>query len=545
MPRVSTPRTDVIAELGEQLRFTSKRVLMRHLDSIEQLAGQVDAEGVYPEDFVVFRVTGYRPDVAEPRLIPGEALRGDLSALAERLSESAGLTEEDLTGPVETVATLTQRWGVTRRTLERYRRLGLIARRVDLGLGRRALVFSRAGVEAFERANADRLEKAAGFARLDDRELERVWSRARRYRARMGWSLNRVAQRISARSGRSPEGVRRVLRRLDKASTDPVFPEPGPPTPRDRMLAVRSVRRGIEPAKIARVKNRRKSAVVRALNDGRADLLRSLDLPAYREPVAGALDHEPARSGLDTRGPGDLVGLIAQMSERPAPVAFIERAQGAAYRALIGEAADGIAALPTSSVSGAALDEIETRLRWAAMLKTALVARELRLALDTLERRIGGPVASLPPARAGELLLGAIAVVGEAVDRFDPARGGRLAAPVSIALQRWCAHIPDVVGQAEPGRASRRTPEGVVLADWTRTLAPWQAWLDPDPRVRGVLDRLGDEDRAMLARRFGLDGDRPETLEAIAASDGKRAVHLARAERRAMRHALREARKSG
>jgi hypothetical protein len=53
-----------------------------------------------------------------------------------------------------------------------------------------------------------------------------------------------------------------------------------------------------------------------------------------------------------------------------------------------------------------------------------------------------------------------------------------------------------------------------------------------------VLERLGAEDRALLVRRFGLDGAAPETLEAIAAARGLRAVHLARGERRAVRRAL-------
>ena len=95
---------------------------------------------------------------------------------------------------------------------------------------------------------------------------------------------------------------------------------------------------------------------------------------------------------------------------------------------------------------------------------------------------------------------------------------------------------------AEPGRATRRAPAGVAVADWTRAADPWQAWLDPDPRIAGVLGRLEPEARALLDARFGLTGGVPRTLESIAADHGRRAVHLARAERRAIREALRLAR---
>jgi hypothetical protein len=206
----------------------------------------------------------------------------------------------------------------------------------------------------------------------------------------------------------------------------------------------------------------------------------------------------------------------------------------AAYRALVGAAGVRTAALPPSGASGAELDEIETMLRRASRLKGALVRTELRLGIDTLEQRLGGPLDALPPARARTLALGLIGVIADAVDRFDPSRGGRLAAPVSLALGRWCAQVPDVAASPEPGRAARRLPAGVPVPDWTRRIAPWQAWLEPDPRLRGVLGRLDEDDRTLLARRFGLGETLPESLAAIAASEVKRAVHLARAVRRAL-----------
>ncbi|MCC5824243.1 MAG: hypothetical protein LAT64_11205 [Phycisphaerales bacterium] len=539
MPRVSAPRTEVIAELGEQLRFGSRRSLVRHLDRIDELAAQIEDDGLYPEDFIVFRITGYRPEIATPRMLPGAALRGDLSALAERLSESAGLTQADLSEPCETVVTLTKRWGITRRTLERYRRLGLVARRVDLGSGHRALVFSRAGVEAFERRHADRLGKAARFSRLEPTDADRLLRRAERYRGRFGWSLNRVAQRLAARTGRSHEGVRRLLRRADESRSDPLFPEPGPPTRRERLLAVRAVARGIEPARLAQRAGRRKSAVIRALNEGRADLLRDLSLPADGSSDPGPACEQPAaRIDRLTDAPTELAALIERMRVRHAVPPAAERARMQAYRALVTAAGARIGALPTASVSGADLDEIETLLRRAAMIKAVLAESQFRLAIDTLEQRLGGPLDALGPARSRDLAMGAIAVVADAIDRHDPARGGRLAAPVSLALSRWAAGIPDIARTAEPGRAARRTPAGVPVPDWTRRIAPWQAWLGPDPRIAGVLGRLEPDDRDLLARRFGFSGDPPQTLEAVASSMGKRALHLARAERRAIRQAL-------
>jgi hypothetical protein len=98
VPALSRARTGAIVRLGDELRFAGRETLRRHIERIEQLATLLDEDGVYPEDFVVFRVTGYRPEIGDPELIPGAALLGDLSALAERLSESAGWSPGELGG---------------------------------------------------------------------------------------------------------------------------------------------------------------------------------------------------------------------------------------------------------------------------------------------------------------------------------------------------------------------------------------------------------------------------------------------------------------
>ncbi|HCT43892.1 MAG TPA: hypothetical protein DF699_01605, partial [Phycisphaerales bacterium] len=166
MPAVSKARTPSIAQLARELGYASKPTLLRHLAHIDELGPQIDPEQLYPHDWIVFRVTGYRPDINNPDLIPGEALRGDLSALAESISEAAGLTPDDIPPEHETINSLAARWGVSRKTIERYRRLGLIARRIDLGSGRRKVVFLRPTVEWFETMNKDRLGQASRFDRI-------------------------------------------------------------------------------------------------------------------------------------------------------------------------------------------------------------------------------------------------------------------------------------------------------------------------------------------------------------------------------------------
>ena len=81
MPRLSTLRAGALADLAEQLRYAPAPAVRRYLQNIDGLAREVDPATAYPEEFVVFRVTGFRPDGAGAGVLPGEALLADLSAL--------------------------------------------------------------------------------------------------------------------------------------------------------------------------------------------------------------------------------------------------------------------------------------------------------------------------------------------------------------------------------------------------------------------------------------------------------------------------------
>lgn len=549
MPALTQPKTPCIAQLARELGFASKPTLLRHLTRIEELAPQVDPDGLYPEDWIVFRITGYRPDIASPALVPGAALVGDLSAIAESISEAAGITPDDLDHPHETIDSLARRWGVSRKSIERYRRLGLVARRVDLGGGRRSVVFGRGGVEWFESVHAQRLGRAARFDRISARDLALFERWAMGYRARMGWSRSRAAARIAERSGHSHEGVRKALIRIDKGRPEPIFTEPGPVTTRDRMLAFHAARRGIEPSALAARTGRSVATIGRAANAARADLLRSYALSAegFDESVLReALGSAPVIDARRPEGITDLSALIASMRVRPAVVVYEERMLGAGEFMLTRRAGLGVARLGRGAPSGAALDLIETDLRGASILRAMLVRAQLSLILSTLENRIGGQIDTLPPARASHLILVSVRAAASAIDRYTPGHGGRLAAPVGLAITRLASRIADVAQASSTGKAMRRIAPGHTITDWTTLVTPWERWLGPDPRWEGVLGRLSERDRLVVSARFGIGAHGLAiTRDRLCELLGTTPVHAARFEREAIRNARRAVRGDG
>ena len=245
------------------------------------------------------------------------------------------------------------------------------------------------------------------------------------------------------------------------------------------------------------------------------------------------------RTRLDVIGARDLGGLLAAARAHETVPARDEAARAVAYHFLRFDAARLAAGLDHGAPSARDLDRAETALRWAVRLKALLVRPHLRIILTSFEGE-GVNLEALGTAGLRDLLVGGVGVLSGAVDRFDASRGGRLAAPCSIAMGRRVSawEREHAARPADSGRAARRFRPEAPAPDWTRLLAPWQAWLEPDPRLAGVLDRLGERDTLVLGRRFALDGGAPETLDALALRLGTSRVHAAVFEREAVRAGL-------
>ncbi len=557
MPRLTRLRTAALEDLAAQLRFAPRRALLRDIDRAEALAREIDPDATYPLDWIIFRVTGYRPEDPRgrpglPTLVAGRDLLADVSALVERLSDAAAIPKPADTGtpdaPWLDVPALRARWGVSAKTIERLRRQGLVARRVVLPdhSGRRLLIFSRAGVERFESLHREALARAASFSRLGPELEERLVRRADRYRRVLGWSLNQAATRLAARFGRSREAVRQVLRRHESRGVRGGKDAPDPR--RDRPY--RAWRRGAGTASLAATFRVSRSSAVRAVNAARADRLREA-IAGLR--ATGACPHAenpgipppppltPAIVlGLGEPGRTDALALLREASSRRPPDALAERERTAAYRALVARAGAIVASLGAVPASGTRLDEAETALRWALRIKAELLRDQMPLVVAALREQLRGPPEALRPASLVGCLRACLAAAAEAIDRHDPAHGGRVAGPVGVltarAAARWAQlHSPEVSRAGT--RAVPLHRDSPRLTDWTRRLAPWQRWIEPPPRVRAALARLSPERAALLRERFGW-GEPPRTLAEAGRRRGWIESVTAREERAALREAL-------
>ncbi|MBL9032616.1 MAG: hypothetical protein JNM80_13040 [Phycisphaerae bacterium] len=536
MPPLPRLRIAALDDLARQLRFASSSALRRQVERAEALAADIDDDRNYPEDWLVHRLTGYRPETEAPAVFVGRALRAELSALVERLSDAARLRASDHGPPGWlTAGELAERWRVSRKSLERYRRLGLVARRVREADGRARLAFARREVERFERAHAERLGRAARLSRLGEDAEARIVDRARAY-ARCGLSLNQAATRLARRHGRAPETIRRLL--LRRAAGE--FARRGPPTARERALVERAWFLGIEPGEVAARLGRSRAAVARVALLARARRLReALGESGPSADEAGAVEPAlPAGVAIGAPAARTIGALLGEAEGMPPMAATVERALARRMSWLVARAG-AIARADGPTATG--VDRAETDLREAARIKAVLVRAQLPLLRRTLLATLGRPIEEHRTADVVAWVREGIDAIAQAVEGFDATGAGRLAAPAGLALARRLARAAEGAGRST--RATPRLDVEAGIEDWTRKVARWQTWhgrtwLEPSERVRRGASALGARERGVLEARYGW-GRAPATIAAIAGMLGTTVIKAALLERRARREAWR------
>ncbi len=557
VPPLSSIKVTALRDLAEQLRFAPRDALLRDVERAEALAREVDPARKYPPEWIVFRVTGYRPDTtpAGDEPVTGEVLLADLSAFVERLCDATRLTHAEAPLAIDADA-LARKWNVSRKTLDRYRRRGLVARRVIAEGGRASLVFMPSVVEDFNAKNTNTISRATEFSRIAPDLEQSIVRRAARYHTTLGWSLNQSAQRLAQRLDRSHEAIRQVLKRAEQRAkangSPPIFDERGPISTRDRRVLWRCWLRALEPGQVALRLRCSRASALRAINLERAARLTALLDTTLSAAPAGLpkanLAHPACSSGLGQPGAATLADFFADADARGPATAADEGARLAAIRLLRVRAALAIAAIDRLHPSAESLDTIETDLRWASRVKADLVRAQLPLLVATLRGRLGTVLPRIDPAHQRAAVFAALQGLFHAIDAHDPSsapgRGGRLAGVASLeidrSLVRWmkesAVHLPP-----DNARAATRIST-VPLPDWTCALDPWQEWLEPPQRIRPIIHTLSDVSRRLLAARFGWSGLPPANAQQLGEAFALPRMRTAQLERRAMREARAAAR---
>jgi RNA polymerase primary sigma factor len=556
MPPLPRIRVPMLAELARELRYAPRAALLRAAERAESLAAALSPGSVVPAEWVVFKITGYRPErwPEEPGLTAADGgdVRAGLSALVEFLTHQAAWTIGEATAAhAVTRAELARSWSVSEKTIDRFRAEGLIARRALREDGKPVLVFLPGPVAWSQQAFATRLVEPVRPARMTQAERARLVRLAERCRRRFGCSLNQTAKALAPRVDRSLEAVRQVLRAEDERRSRErlplIFGDPPPLEARHSRWMFRAWKRGAEPSDLAEHARCSRAAAQRAINLRRAALLAGVAMPGGKPLSLAELDKsgDSVTDSFGQPGPTDLAALVASARVRTVMGPKQEHTLLQRYASLRLTATAWTGSTPHANPQSEPLDVAETCLRWASLVKVELMRPLLTLAVETVEAVLERPIETLGATDVSELLRIQLSVLAESIDHADPSRTGRLAGAAALALStaasRWAKTRARASTKAG-SRASVSLPAGLATPDWTRNVASWQGWLEPDARIRGQLDRMPAQSAALLRLRFGWSGERPRTQTEAAARLGLSRIALPRAERAAIRLSLELAR---
>ncbi len=534
MGRQASFRIVEIADLFRQLRVVSAIVRKRSMDAAEALIADIEPNRNYPLDFVVFRVTGYRSPHTEPSAtLVGDILLGDLATLVQRLSGSIELAA-NVDGRVPLVLDdVARQLNVSVKTVQRYRRLGLVCHQVELDGATRMVCFADALQRFIENRKAP-LKSASAYTRISEDVRAMMIEKAKLLRDSERLSLNEAALRIAGEHGRAHETVRGLLRRFDRRADQPIFTERGPLTRREHRMILRAHERGVQTAEIAARVGRSRKAVHRAILRQRGQRVRELsltflELNTFHRDDAQEVLLSPAivRSNLNQPElSDDALHLLAVSHDWLEMPEHNEHALLGAYNFLKYRAATTIASLDTVP-SAAAVDDIETDLRWAALVKRKLVLHGMAVALQRVEQNLHRPLSQAPRDTIVSSIALAWTVAARTVDTVDPQKDQHIARVCGYAMERTLA----ASGQRsiESQAAARHEPGTVLIEEPLQHICAWQRAIDPPARWFAHLHQLDSHAAELVSQHFGLTGLPPLTCVAIAEAHKTTASAVARA----------------
>ncbi len=538
-----------VGQLADQLARGPVRLRLRQLAGIDFLLSVIEPDKTYPFAFVRHALTGYRMPFAETNdadeLLSGAPLRDDLVLLAELLSESAGIPLQTWPTPIFSVTELADRFGVSTKTIFRWRKRGLVGWKFRGPDRRLRLAFPDHCVRRFVAENVDLVNRGSSFSQLTANERTAIIDRAKELVAVGERTVNAVARTLCDETGRAIETIRLILKHYDEA-----HPKQGLfnrtvtcPGADDRSMALwEAYVDGASIETLAKRFERPVRTIYRQLTELRARDTKSRPIEfvpsdEFLEPGIGrTVASDPnvaAPYAEDTRAkkaPRDLPPYLQQLFRLPLLTPAGEAALFRKMNYLKFRADELRAQIEPETTTAADLDRIEQLLDDANAIKNQILNANLRLVVSIAKKHANPMVEFFEVVSDGNISL------MRAVERFDYSRGFKFSTYASWAIMKNYAR-----SAPEQRRRQDRYQTG---RDELLSLAPAPNLDDLEddylPALRNTLDRmldsLDEREQTILRQRYGLDraGGDTATLEEIGKRFGVSKERIRQLEARAL-----------
>lgn len=506
-----------LAQLLMQLRFTPHDKRHGELEAAEKLYTLIDETRQYPFDFVCFHITGFHPKgQSSHQLIEGKHLCDDLEVFIARLSATFPASASEQNERVYTTEELAQRFNVSTKTIGRWRRRGLLARRFVFDDGRHRFGFLESTVERFARDHPKLVAQAGSFRRLTGKERQQVVRQARHLAARTSSSRHQIIERICRKLGVAHETVRYTLQEYEKRHPDkPIFRRPsGRMRPTEAAELYRLHKQGIGVRQLMARFDRSRATVYRIINQRRAMTLlaRKIDyVPSeefLREGARKQILGRPLRVDKPERDkrvePFEMVGesLLPEYLQVLKTTAVLSRDEEIElfrrYNYLKYLVATERHQIRLAAVRASLLSQLEDFLEQAESIRRTLIEANLRLVVSIASKHTGDG------ANFSELVSKGNFALIQAVEEFDYTTGFRFSRRASLSIAKEYAKVS--------GRSTELTRKRAEsLATIQRGLRQTAADVLAIERARQSLaevirEELDEREQYVILHHFGLLG---------------------------------------
>ncbi|UCF44024.1 MAG: DUF3853 family protein [Planctomycetota bacterium] len=507
-----------LAQLLMQLRFTPPQQRRKELEAAEELFATIEKDKEYPFEFVCFRITGFHPrGLPELEPIKGDELAEDLHIFIAKLSGQVAQSVAEQNQKVYTIEELAEVLGISTKTIGRWRKRGLLARKFIFDDGKKRFGFLQSAVDEFLHENPSLAAKAKNFKPLTKKEKQQIIRRAKALAARTPLSRYQIIERVAAKTGRAHETIRYTLLNYEKTHPDKRISNEPPGVISQTAAAelYKLYKQGHDIKELMERFGRSKSSVYRIINQRRARALMAkkvefvdsdefLEEDAEQKILAKPIgDQKPvSRTPIE---PFDLanVSLLPQYLDalRDAPVLNRQREVELfrRYNYLKYLACINRAGIKPGYVRSARLTKIERCLAEAEAIKKMIIEANLRLVVS-----IAGKHATSEPGFLELVSKGNFALI-KTVEEFDYAKGVRFSRLASLGIAKEYAKVS--------GKTTELTREKAgAVGDVQRYLKTLDAGdLGAIERARQSLvqvikDELDEREQYIILNHFGLVG---------------------------------------
>jgi RNA polymerase primary sigma factor len=506
-----------LAQLLAQLHFTPQKHLRKQLDAAEKLLAIIKADKEYPFDFVCFHITGFHPKaLPEQQPIKGDELAEDLRIFVAKLSSLLALAVDEQDQKVYTIEALAASLDVSTKTIHRWRKRGLTARKFVFGDGKKRLGFLQSAVDKFLNDNPDVVAKAKSFQRLTENEKQQIIKQAKSLAAKPALSRFQIIDKIASKLGKAHETIRYTLSNYETANPDKlIFSEPaGVVGPAEIAELYKLFKQSTPIKELMSRFGRSRSSIYRLINQQRAKILLAkkiefvpskefLDENAKQKILAKPLGLEKSPPPKSTE-PLDLAdkSLLPEYLQalRNTPVLNREREVELfrRYNYLKYLASAAKESIRHTRVHGRQLDKIEGYLSEAEKIKKMIIEANLRLVVSIAGKHAAGEANFQDLVSKGNFAL------TKTVEDFDYTKGVRFGKTASLNIAKEYAKAS--------GKSTELTREKAgSLANIRRYLKPAESDFAAVERahhnlVQVIKDELDQREQYIIINHFGLVG---------------------------------------